>query len=93
MYYNDLHSFDLSSVQWVALDLGSGDPEADRAQGRPSPRTYLGLAATSTHLYLFGGWGGTGEPDFRAVPATTFIESNSTLAGFFLALLTHQKSI
>ena len=65
VYYNDLHSFDLSSVEWVALDPGSEDAEADMAQDRPSPRTYLGLAATSTHLYLFGGWGGTGEPVFR----------------------------
>ena len=65
MYYNDLHSFNLSSVEWVALDPGSDGADASETQSRPSPRTYLGLAATSTHLYLFGGWGGTGEPVFR----------------------------
>jgi hypothetical protein len=63
VYYNDLHRFDISTLNWTTLDVGSDVAAINEASRRPSPRDYLGLASTDTHLYVFGGWGGTGTPE------------------------------
>ncbi len=68
MYYNDLYRFDLSTLKWVILDRGSDVVTINDALGRPSPRDYLGFASTDTHLYVFGGWGGTGKQKRTLAP-------------------------
>ncbi len=73
MYYNDLYRFDLSTLNWVILDRGSDVVTINEALGRPSPRDYLGFASTDTHLYVFGGWGGTGEQK-RTLAPLEFLE-------------------
>ena len=60
VYFNDLYLFELSTLKWTELDPGNNAVEINEIQGRPSPRICLGLASTDTHLYVFGGWGGTG---------------------------------
>mmetsp|Transcript_11498 Transcript_11498/g.27046 ORF Transcript_11498/g.27046 Transcript_11498/m.27046 type:complete len:370 (-) Transcript_11498:132-1241(-) len=46
---NDLHAFDVASRTWTDLSVPrSGSP--------PSPRPWMGMAATGSKLYIFGGW-------------------------------------
>ena len=58
VYYNDLYKFDMSSVEWATLNVASDTLKIN--EDRPFPRIYLGMASTDTHLFVFGGWGGTG---------------------------------
>ena len=53
LYFSDLHVLDLDTMEWTHLNNTSG--------ASPSARAGHGFASSNNLLYVYGGWGISGD--------------------------------